>query len=584
MDALWRALAFFRPDWLRVLAALGLLIVNCGLALLKPWPLAWIVDRLSNPEAVAATTSPLIPYVLKLAGLLALIYAAHAVLSAVQQGVVISTGLCGLSRVRRTVFEWLLGLSLRRLQGTQAGDLIYRATWDTYSFQTLFTQGVFVFLGATVSVIAMTGVMWQLNRPLTGVALATVPVLLGVMKAFGPRLSSRAGGAQSADSGIAAMVQQTVAHLPLIQSFTRESTELSRFAEQSGTAYRARWRQHRLEVSYLAVVAIVLALGTAGIVGFGAKQVSAGALSVGELLVFLAYLAQLYEPLNQLSHVGATVSQARAGAQRVLELIGESPGVERLKSAVGGQCSVVRTQGLGIRFDHVTFGYNPSQPVLRDLSLEVNPGEVVAIIGPSGAGKTTLLQLIPRLLDPDSGSVQVGGEDVRKATLTALRRQVGVVLQEPLLLPTSIAENIGYGREGATRLEIEAAARAANADGFIRRLPAGYDTVVGDGAARLSVGEKQRLNLARAFLKDAPVLLLDEPTSALDADSEEAVLAGLRGVLPGRTVLMVAHRLATLREVQRIVVLTDGKIIETGTPAELLARQGYFSRLTRTPD
>jgi ATP-binding cassette subfamily B protein/subfamily B ATP-binding cassette protein MsbA len=384
----------------------------------------------------------------------------------------------------------------------------------------------------------------------------------------------------------------------LIQSFTREPTEGIGFGKQAQTAYQARWRQHRLEVSYLAIVAVVLALGTAGIVGFGAKQVSSGSLSVGELLVFLAYMAQLYEPLNQLSHVGATVSQAKAGARRVMELIGDkealpaegdgtpttpsgmlanSPGTARAVSN-----GPERKRSLGIQFDRVTFGYDQSHPVLRSVSFEVNPGETVAIIGPSGAGKTTLLQLIPRLLEPDSGGVRIGGEKIRDMSLQALRRQVTLVLQEPLLLPTSIAENIGYGRDGATRAEIEAAAHAAHADDFIRRLPTGYDTVVGDGAARLSVGEKQRLNLARAFLKDAPVLLLDEPTSALDADSEAAVLAGLRGVASGRTVLMVAHRLATLREASRIVVLDRGEVVEVGTPSELLSRPGYYSRLTRT--
>jgi len=219
--------------------------------------------------------------------------------------------------------------------------------------------------------------------------------------------------------------------------------------------------------------------------------------------------------------------------------------------------------------------------VLRDISLEIVPGEVVALIGPSGAGKTTLLQLIPRFLDPDSGRVRLGGVDVREFRLEELRRQVSVVLQESLLLPTTIAENLGFGRDDATRAELEAAARAANADEFIRRLPQGYDTVVGDGAVRLSVGEKQRLNLARAFLKDAPILLLDEPTSALDADSEAAVLTGFRELIRGRTVIMVAHRLATLREVGRVVVLNEGRVAEIGTAAELLAVDGYFTRIMR---
>ena len=578
MDLLWRARAFFQMDWPRILGALGLLVLNSALGLLKPWPLALLVDFLASGR-IWAPFGPVSGgrYVLSLVGALVLVSLAHAVLSAWQQGVVISTGLRGLARVRKAVFEWLLGLSLRRVQGAQSGDLIYRATWDTYAFQTLFTQGVFVFLGAAVSVVAMTVVMGRMNLILTAIAWATIPALLLVMRFFGGKLSGRSTTAQAADATVASGVQQTVANLLLVQSFTRESTERNRFDQQVDASFQARWSQHRLEVVYLAVVAIVLALGTAAIVGFGVGRVQQGALTVGELLVFLAYLTQLYEPLNQLSHLGATVSNARAGASRVLELLDDvSPrnqdeGVETLPGR--GQWS--------LEFEAVCFGYTLERRVFRGLNLSVAPGEVVALIGPSGAGKTTLLQLIPRLLEPDQGEVKVGGRPVRTLRREDLRRNVSLVLQEPLLLPTTVAENIGYGREGATREEIEAAARAANADGFIRQLPAGYNTVVGEGAARLSVGEKQRINLARAFLKDAPVLLLDEPTSALDSDSEQAVMEGLRTLMKGRTVLMVAHRFATLREVNRIAVLNDGQIQEIGTASDLLERNGYFARLTQ---
>ncbi len=582
MELLRRAWAFFRPDWPRILAALGLLLVNSGLTLLKPWPLALLVDYLSvgrRWEPLAQAAPEPARYLGALVLALALVAVVHAVLGGVQQGVVISTGLRGLARVRHAVFEWLLGISLRRLQGAPSGDLIYRTTWDTYSFQTLFTQGLFVFLGAAVSVVAMTGVMWQMNQRLTLVALATIPLLLLVMRGFGSRLSRRAASAQAADAGVAAAVQQTVANLPLIQSFTREGTEQRRLDDHAGRALTARWAQHRLEVLYLAVVAVVLGLGTAGIVGFGVNQVGRGALTVGELLVFLAYLTQLYEPLNQLSHVGATVSNARAGAGRVLELLEEQTAADLPVIPTASGTLEPAGDGWGVEFASVSFGYTAERRVLEDVSFSVAPGEVLALLGPSGAGKTTLLQLIPRLLEVSGGAVRLGGHDVRSFHRSALRRKVSLVLQEPLLLPASIAENIGYGREGATRTEIEAAARAAQADDFIRRLPAGYDTVVGEGAARLSVGEKQRINLARAFLKDAPVLLLDEPTSALDAESEQAVLDGFRRLLHGRTVIMVAHRLATLREAGRIAVLNRGGIAEIGTASELLRREGYYARL-----
>jgi len=572
---LWRQiLGFYRADWLRVGAALGLLLLTTAAAIFKPWPLAWIVDRLSRADGAA--TKDQAPVILGWAVLLAVVHSLHALLGSAQQALVIHTALRGLARVRRAVFGWLLRLSLRRLQGAQAGDLIYRATWDTHAFQTLFQQGLFTFMGATLTLVAMTTVMWRFNRPLSLVALATVPVLLLVMRFFGPLMSQRAGKAQAADSSVASLVQQAVANLPLIQGFVRERTEAARFEDSTAASLSARWRQHRAEVVYLASVAVVFALGTAAIVALGAREVAAGNLTVGRLLVFLAYLAQLYEPLNQLSHVGSTVANARAGAERVLELLAE-------EKAQAGERKRAKTElptVAELRFDRVDFAYTADQPVLHEVSFTVKPGESVALIGPSGAGKTTLLQLIPRFLDPDGGAVTWGGTDLREVSRERLREKVALVLQESLLLPSSIAENISYGRPGASRSDIESAARAANAHDFIRRLPQGYDTVVGDGAARLSVGEKQRLNLARAFLKDAPILLLDEPTSALDAESEALVLASLRRLMQGRTTVMVVHRLATLREVNRIVVLNAGRVTEIGTAAELLAQGGYFSRVT----
>ncbi len=555
-------------------AAFGLLLVSTAVALFKPWPLAWVVDRLTQPAAGPEVGSG-VRAVVKWASVLVAVHGLHALLGAAQQALVIHTGLRGLARVRRAVFGWLLGISLRRLQGAQAGDLIYRATWDTHAFQTLFQQGLFTFVGASLMLVTMTVVMWRFNPPLTLVALATVPGLLLVMKFFGPRMNQRAGLAQAADAGVAALVQQAVANLPLIQGFTRERTEAARFESEVDGALGARWRQHRAEVVYLAVVAVVFAIGTAGIVAMGAREVLAGNLTVGHLLVFLAYLAQLYEPLNQLSHVGSTVANARAGAQRVLELLRE----DDREIPPAGSVPPPFPSAATLEFDSVSFAYTAGQPVLREVSFQLAAGEAIALIGPSGAGKTTLLQMIPRFLEPDTGSLRLNGRKLSEYSRRALRENVALVLQESLLLPTTIAENIGYGRDHATRAEIEAAAQAANAHDFIQRLPQGYDTLVGDGAARLSVGEKQRLSLARAFLKDAPILLLDEPTSALDTESEALVLASLRRLMQGRTTLMVAHRLATIRAVDRVVVLNEGRVVEVGTPIQLQTQGGYFARL-----
>ncbi len=575
------------------------MLANAAAGLLKPWPLAWIVDHVLGGQpwpswlaqmglADADKSSALVTLGLAVVAL----HFGQAAISSAYTYLSIKIGLRGLTRVRNEVFGWLLRLSLRFHQGAQAGDVIQRAAWDTYSFQTLFQQGLIAFTGAAISLLFMIVVMGRLNIPLTLVALGTVPLLLLTMRLFGRRMSERSQAAQQADSRVTSLVQQGIAALPLTQSYTREAHEAGRFHTQTVVAQNERLAQHGWEVWYLLAIAAVFGLGTAGICWLGAHEVLAGRLSVGELLIFLTYLSQLYDPLNQLSHVGSTITGAGAGARRVFEILDtpeevkDAPNarkVERSTSNVQRPTSVDNSAPLVIRgeitFDNVTFSYQKEREILHGVSFTLAAGESAALIGPSGVGKTTLLNLLPRFFDPAGGAVKLDGVDLRELRLHDLRAQISVVLQEPILLPATILENIAYGRPGASRAEVEAAARAANADGFIRQLPQQYDTVVGDGAARLSVGEKQRLNLARAFLKDAPILLLDEPTSALDAESEALVAASLRDLMRGRTTLMVAHRLATLRQVDKIIVLEDGRLTEAGSPAELRQRAGYYARI-----
>jgi ATP-binding cassette subfamily B protein/subfamily B ATP-binding cassette protein MsbA len=401
----------------------------------------------------------------------------------------------------------------------------------------------------------------------------TFPLLLITMGFFGRAMQARSLAAHQADSKVSSLTQQGIAAVALTQSSVRELQEQARFASQAETARRSRVSQHGLELFYWLIVAVIFGIGTAALVWLGAREVSAARLTLGEMLIFLAYLAQLYEPLNQLSHVGATVSDASASAARVIELLETAPEVKENPNAkpFAGDRSIA--------IDNVRFGYDPKTPVLHEVSLTIRAGASVALIGPSGGGKTTLLQLLPRFYDPDAGAVRIGGIDLREMQLADLRRHIAYVQQEAILLPTTVAENISYGRAEATRAEIEAAARAANAASFIERLPQGYDTIVGEGAARLSVGEKQRLNLARAFLKDAPIVLLDEPTSSLDVENEELVIQSLRELMRGRTTLIVAHRLATIRGVDRIFVLDAGRIVEQGAPEELLSGAGYYARM-----
>ena len=611
---LLRALGYFRPDTGRIALSLGLLLLGIGLNLLKPWPLALLVDGVLGgkpypgwlPDAARAWGQPA-QITAVIAASLAL-HLAHAAACAGHAYLSIGVGLRGLRRVRDDVFGWLQRLSLRYHHGTEAGDIIFRAGTDTCAFQTLYLQGFLTFLSATGTLLFMAVAMVRLNLRLAAVAMVAVPILLLSIKVFGRAMRVRGTAAQQAESKVYALILQGITALPLIQSHAREDHERQRFTAHTEEARQQKMAQQGLEVFYWGSVSVILSACTLGVTWVGAQEVLAANLTVGELLVFLAYVAQLFDPLHQLSQVGATLSSASASTRRVFEILDtpeevkDGPEARRVcqgrdvdgpaglptsaddmfAAAAAGPAVSARpplpVYG-NVTYDDVSFGYESSRPVLRHISFKLLAGTSAAIIGPSGSGKTTLLNLLPRFFDPTSGAVLLEGVDLRELRLEDLRAQIALVLQEPIILPTTVAENISYGKPQATMAEIEAAAHAAHADQLIEKLPQHYRTVIGDGGARLSVGEKQRINLARAFLKDAPILLMDEPTSALDVESEAQVVASLFALMRGRTTLMVAHRLTTIRRVDKVLVVDNGCLTEMGAPEDLLAEQGYYARV-----
>jgi ABC-type multidrug transport system fused ATPase/permease subunit len=608
-----RALGYFRPDAGRIGLSMGLLMAGIGINLLKPWPLAVLVDSVLGskpfpvwlPSQLREWGQPA-----QITAIIAVSLALHLTHSAVCAGHVyltIGVGLRGLRRVRDDVFGWLQRLSLRYHHGTEAGDVIFRAGTDTVAFQTLFQQGLLIVVSAAGTLLFMAIMMARLNLYLTAVALVAVPVLLVSLKVFGGAMRTRAMGAQRAESKVYSLILQGITALPLIQSHAREPHEQRRFTAQTEQARQQKMAQQGLEVFYWCSISVVLAACTLGVTWVGAHQVLAANLTLGELLVFLAYVAQLFDPLHQLSQVGATLSSASASTRRVFEILDTPEEVKDRPQArplrrgrdADGQAGLPTSaddmfaaRGVpaaqsgrplqiygNVAYDDISFDYNPSRPALRHVNFKLLAGTSAALIGPSGAGKTTLLNLLPRFFDPKSGAVLLEGVDLRDLRLEDLRAQIGLVLQNPIVLPTTVAENIAYGKPHATKAQIEAAAHYANASAFIEKLPQQYETVVGDGGALLSVGEKQRINLARAFLKDAPILLMDEPTSALDVESEAQVVASLFALMRGRTTLIVAHRLTTIRRVDKILVVENGRLTEMGTPDDLLAAQGYYARV-----
>ncbi|MDD2710784.1 MAG: ABC transporter ATP-binding protein [Verrucomicrobiae bacterium] len=545
--------------------------------LLKPWPLKVIVDNVLGdvpvPDFFGRIHHGILPLAL-LCGSLVAIHLLWGMLNLASNYLQVKIGLKALARVRCDLFAHLQRLSLRFHDARNSADSMFRVSYDAQAIQTIFNRGFSTLFSVFATLFMTVGVMLWKDWQLTLLALTIAPVLLYTIYFFADRIRRESTAISESESALSSRTQEGIAGIRIIHAFGREDYELNRFEEQCLKSLHSNLKLTFTSVSSALVVGTLMGAGTAAMIYLGARHVMEGQLTVGDLLVFISYLGMLYEPLQSLSYTAWALEGAAAGAQRVFEILDTPEDVRDKPDA-----RALTTCRGRIEFERIAYGYDAPRLVLKDISLTIDPGQTAAFVGATGAGKTTLLSLIPRFYDPNSGTVRMDGADLRDLRKKSLREQIGMVLQDTMLLSGSIADNIGYGRLQASRREIERAGEAARVGEFVNHQPHGYDTQVGERGVRLSVGQRQRIGIARAFLKNAPVLLLDEPTSALDPGTESEIMQTLRELMKGRTTVIVTHRIATVHSCDRIFVLDNGVVAEQGRGPELLAKGGVYARL-----
>jgi ATP-binding cassette subfamily B protein len=568
-----RVLVYYRPFSAQTGLGLILSLAAIGLSLLRPWPFKIIVDDIlrPNPKMWFGNSVHLIPW---LCLAFVVIQFLWGLLNLASNYLFVKVGLQALLKLRTDLYAYLQSLSLKYHDARRSSDSSFRVAYDSQSIQTIYNKGFTNIFGSAITLVATFVIMLRMDWQLALLSLAIVPLLFAAIYFFAHRIRAQSTSIQEQDSAMLAQAQEGLGAIRMVHAFGREDFEVSQFHQRAHESLQANLRLTLTNVNSALVIGTLIAIGTAAMYYIGSLHVIRGTLTLGTLLVFIAYLLMLYQPLESLTYTAWAMEGATAGARRCFEVLDRADDVVDAPDAR----EISETAG-ALGFQNVAFSYGSERPVLSDIDLSISPNQIVALVGGTGTGKSTLLSLVPRFYDPNSGTVTLDGHDLRALTKKSLRVKIAIVLQDTLLFSTTIRENIAYGRPGATDDEIREAARRAQADEFISRLPAGYDSPVGERGGHLSVGQRQRIGIARAFLKDAPILLLDEPTSALDPTTEAAIMETIKDLMNGRTTLIVTHRLATIHAVDRIVVLEDGRIVEQGTGAELVSRGGVYAKL-----
>jgi subfamily B ATP-binding cassette protein MsbA len=551
--------------------------------LLEPWPLKVVIDYVVQSKTIPGWLAPAVRHltdgnrfaVLNLAVASVVAIALIGALSSyAEKYLTTSVGQWVSHDLRRTLYYHIHRLSLSQHDKSRVGDLISRVTSDIEAIQSFITTALLGVLVSSLTLLGIITVMFYLNARFTLLALSIAPLLFGVVYYYTRRIKKASRAVRKKESELVSVAEEVLSSIRVVQAFTREGYEQRRFETQSLESVETALRARSLKARLSPLVDVIVALGTCVVLGYGGRLVISGAMTTGALVVFVFYLGKMYKPMRELSKMTDTISKAVVGYERIFEVLHTESQIKDEPTARPAH----RFSG-DIEFDRVSFSYSKDVPALREATFKISAGQVAAFVGPTGAGKSTIISLAARFYDPQSGVVKIDGRSIRSYKVRSLRVQMSFVLQETLLFYAPVWQNIAYGKPQASRAEIMHAADIANASEFIEKLPEGYDTMVGERGMTLSGGQRQRIAIARAVLRDAPILILDEPTSSLDATSETLVVEALHRLMHGKTCIVIAHHLTTIRQADVIFVVKDGSIVEQGSHAELLALDGAYSEL-----
>lgn len=579
-----RVLKYYRGFFGATSLGLMFSLASIGLNLLKPWPLKiivdWVIPRFSLgahvkwPDSAPWWLQDAKTVVALLCAALVAIQMLWAVCNYLSNYIFVKIGLQALLNLRTELYAHLQRLSLTFHDTRRSADSSFRVAYDSQSIQTIYNKGFTNIFTSGITLLGTFVIMLRLDWQLTLLSLVIIPFLIGTIYFFANRIRRESTSIQEHESAVLTQAQEGLSAIRMVHAFGREEFEISQFHQQARGSLRANLRLNATNVKSALVISTLVVMATAGMYYLGTMHVLRGTLSLGSLLVFTAYLLMLYQPLESLTYTTWAMEGATAGARRCFEILDRQDDVVDSPNAV----AIEKTNG-AISFQNANFGYDSTREILSSINLEIAPNQIVALVGGTGAGKSTLVSLVPRFYDPTAGRLTLDGRDIREITKKSLRQQIAIVLQDTLLFSTTVRENIAYGRPDATEEEIREAARRAQADEFISRLPDAYESQVGERGGHLSVGQRQRIGIARAFLKNAPILLLDEPTSALDPTTESAIMETIKELMRGRTTIIITHRIATIHGVDQILVLDNGRVVEQGRGPELVACGGVYAKL-----